>query len=85
MGPRIIELIRSEVLILFMFVDNSRDSRETRTHKLENTEKYWLEYYRPGRSHNFSFSNQDNLINVGQFLYFQIILTTTGHNHHQLS
>ena len=61
------------------------ETAETRTHKLENTEKYWLEYYRPGRSHNFSFSNQDNLINVGQFLYFQIILTTTGHNHHQLS
>ena len=38
-GPRIIELIRSEVLTLFMFVDNSRDSRETRTHKLKHQER----------------------------------------------
>ena len=43
MGPRIIELIRSEVLILFMFVDKSRDSRETRTHKLVGTKKDWQE------------------------------------------
>ena len=50
MGPRIIELIRSEVLTLFMFVDKSRDSRETRTHKLVGTKKDWQQYYRPGRS-----------------------------------
>ena len=40
MGPRIIDLIRSEVLTLFMFVDN----------KLVSTKKDWQEYYRPGRS-----------------------------------
>ena len=44
MGPRIIDLIRSEVLTLFMFVDKSRDSRETRTHKLVGTKKDWQEY-----------------------------------------
>ena len=28
-----------------MFVDKSRDSRETRTHKLVGTKKDWQEYY----------------------------------------
>ena len=81
MGPRIIELIRSEVLTLFMFVDKSRDSRETRTHKLVGTKKEWQEYYRPGRSDETDISVYLGFINVRQFQCFSIFLSTTASLH----
>ena len=85
MGPRIIELIRSEVLTLFMFVDKSRDSRETRTHKLVGTKKDWQEYYRPGRSDETGISVYLGFINVRQFQCFSIFLATTTSCHRHSS
>ena len=85
MGPRIIELIRSEVLTLFMFVDKSRDSRETRTHKLVSTKKDWQEYYRPGQSDETGISVYLGFINVQQFQCFSIFLATTTSCHRHSS
>ena len=85
MGPRIIDLIRSEVLTLFMFVDKSRDSRETRTHKLVGTKKEWQEYYRPGQSDKTGISVYLGFINVRQFQCSSIFLATTASCHRHSS
>ena len=85
MGARIIELIRSEVLTLFMFVDKSRDSRETRTHKLVSTKKDWQEYYKPGQSDETGISVYLGFIIVQQFQCFSIFLAITTSCHRRSS